>query len=134
MVEWRRSSCITLSSVPMLLKRVEYVCRNVCQPNRVSIPSSRTAGLRYLCRIACPQYGCSPIRASRQSSELFHLTVVNSARSWLIKLCTLPEVSVSPQLRDSARFLDRKILRSFQTNDESLSRGLGVGVPCKASS
>ena|SRR5579863_1375843 len=31
--ECRKSSCITLNSVPTFLKRVEYVCRKVCHPN-----------------------------------------------------------------------------------------------------
>ena len=57
--ECRNSSCITFRSVPTLRNRLEY-CLNVCHPIRFSIPNARAAGLKYLRRIACPQYGLRP--------------------------------------------------------------------------
>src|SRR6266550_641329 len=70
--ECRISSCITLNSVPTLLKRVAQVRRKVCHPMGFSIPWFFAAGRMYLRTIACPQHGFRPryrLLGKTQSSD-----------------------------------------------------------------
>jgi hypothetical protein len=59
-VECLNSSCMTLNSVPTLLKSVEYVCRKVCHPNGFSIPTLSATGRISFRKIAWPQIGLRP--------------------------------------------------------------------------
>jgi hypothetical protein len=48
---------MTLNSLPALLKSVEYVCRNVCQPVRFWNPSFSAAGRTYFRKLFVPKVG-----------------------------------------------------------------------------
>ncbi len=124
------SSCMTLMSALFARRRVEYVCRKVCHPMCLVIPSRIAIGRMTLRMISCPHYGCRPFMelqaiADQTNDRAAFLRLVETLTAFLARLRSAAEtLNVAERQR-----IVRLVVKDVLVGDDTITIRHSIPIP-----